>query len=180
MRSVATIVCATTLSLLMAACASAAPPAEDMSSPPLRCEFQQGAWCIAEGAYVVTRSLSSDRVHDRTWSLRGRFRQESELLINEVNGCKSGYADGLTLLNYESSVEMQGARRDRMKVRLKSDGTCDLEFLIPSFDGDPMEWAFSTGLTLIRACKDAECTSLPLADLKSQVEGKFKDPSKAN
>lgn len=166
--------CATALSFLMVACASAAPPAPDAGSPPLHCEFRQGAWCIAEGAYVVTRTLSADRVHDRTWSLRGRFRPESELLINEVNGCKSGYADELTLLSYESSVEIGGARRDRMKVRLKSDGTCDLEFLIPSFDGDPMEWAFSTGLTLARGCTDAECTPLPLNELKSQVEGQFK------
>lgn len=164
----------------LAACASTTPeanagaPAGAMASPRLQCEFRLGAWCIAEGAYVVTRALAADRVHDRTWLLKGRFKPESELVVQEVNGCKSGYANELTFLSYESSVDVDGTSWDRLKVRLKSDGTCDLSILMSPFDGDPMEWAFSTGLTLLRGCKDEACTPLPLGDLKPQIEEQFR------
>lgn len=170
----------TALACALAACASttpeanAAPPAGPPGSPPLRCEFRPGAWCIAEGAYIVNRTLAADRVHDRIWSLKGRFKPESELVVQEVNGCKSGYADELSLQSYEGSVDVDGTRWDRLKVRLKSDGTCDLSILLSPFDGDPMEWAFSTGLGLLRGCKDETCTPLPLSNLKSQIEEKFR------
>lgn len=153
-------------------CASASPPTTPASSPPIGCEFRLKSWCISEGAYVVKRILADDRVHDRVWSLTGRFKPESKLLVQEPNGCKVGYANVLTLLSYESAVSIKNVRWDRARIRLKSDGSCDLEVLISPDDGDPMEWAFSTGIGLIRGCKDEGCTPLPLTDLKSQIERK--------
>lgn len=153
---------------------SASPPTIAAGSPIRGCEFRLASWCITEGAYVVTRTLATDRVHDRVWSLIGQFKADSRLLVQEPNGCKSGYANTLVLLSYESAVNIKGVSWDRARVRLKADGSCDLEILMTPSDGDPMEWAFSTGIGLIRGCKDEGCTPLPLNDLKLQIERKRK------
>ncbi len=159
-------------------CAVASPPSGSASAPPLRCEIRLSAWCIEEGAYEITRQLANDSVHDRVWSMRGRFRPASKLVILEPNGCKSGFSNALELLKFERGVQWENGSWDRMQVRLKSDGTCDLAIMLSPYDGDPMEWAFSSGLPLIRPCKDAACESAGLGQLRPQFEQRYRKGSK--
>jgi hypothetical protein len=161
--------------LLLSGCVSAAPPAQAPAAPPRKCEIRQSAWCIDQGAFEITDRLAQDSVHDRVWTLRGPFRPESKLVILEPNGCRSGFAETPVLSSYEQKVVWEGRSWDRIRARLKSDGSCDLEVLIPPFDGDPMEWAFSTGLMLVKACKDEACSGESLAELKPRFEKRFRE-----
>ena len=133
-------------------CAAASPPGGVAPAPARRCEIRLSAWCIAEGAYEISRQLANDSIHDRVWSMRGRFRSESKLVIFEPNGCRSGFSNALELTRFERDIEWQDRSWNRMLVRLKSDGSCDLTVLLPPYDSDPMEWAFSDGLLLVRPC----------------------------
>ncbi len=158
--------------LLLGACASHAQSAVAPASPPRHCEIQYSAWCVDQGVFEITSRLAEDSVHDRIWILRGEFVPKSRLIVLEPNGCRSGHSDKLSLVNYESEVQWEGEKWERMRARLKSDGSCDLDVLIPASDGDPMEWAFSTGLMLVKSCVDEKCSGPSLADLKPQVEGR--------
>ena len=169
------LVIAGMICVLGSSCAGASPPSGTAAAPPMRCEIRLSAWCIAEGSYEVTRQLASDRVHDRIWSIRGKFRPDSKLVILEPNGCKSGYSDVLELSGFDRSIEWQSHSWDRLRIKLKSDGSCDLTVLLPPYDGDPMEWAFTSGLTLVRACKNDACENASFAQLKSQFEQKFRN-----
>lgn len=164
MKVLSILVCLIGISLV--GCASASPPMQGVSAPARKCEITLSSWCIVEGAGVVTRRLADDGVHDRIWSLEGRFRPDSKLFILEPNGCKRGYADEMQLLRFEKGVEWDGVSLNRAIVRIKSDRSCDLQILFLPLDGDPMEWAFSTGLGLIWGCGDKACTPTPFADIK--------------
>lgn len=156
-------------------CAAASPPSLSPSAPPWRCEIRLSTWCIAEGAYEITRQLASDSVHARVWSMRGRFRPESKLIVLEPNGCRSGFSDALELLKFERGVRWENRSWDRLQARIKSDGSCDLTVLLPPYDGDPMEWAFTSGLPQVRPCKDEACESTGLAELRPQFEKQFRE-----
>lgn len=158
---------------------AASPPGGVAPAPARRCEIRSSAWCIAEGAYEISRQLASDSIHDRVWSMRGRFRPESKLVILEPNGCRSGFSNVLELSRFERDIEWQDRSWDRMLVRLKSDGSCDLTVLLPPYDGDPMEWAFADGLLLVRPCKDEVCESAGLAQLRSQFEQRYREGANA-
>lgn len=146
--------------------ASASPSQQGASAPPQRCEIRFSAWCIVQGASVVTRRLADDGINDRTWSLEGSFLPESKLLILEPRGCKTGHADEMRLISFEKGIEWNRQTLDRAVVRIKSDRSCDLKVLFPGLTGDAREWAFSTGLALIWGCADDACTPRPLADIK--------------
>mgnify|MGYP000856548500 CR=1 FL=1 len=151
--------------VLESGCVNASPNAPP-SAPPARCEIRLSTWCIQEGAYEITRRLASDSVHDRFWFLRGRFKPESVLVVLEPNGCKNGLSDKVDLAEFEHQIEWQGRTWDRFKVRLKSDGSCDLTVLLPPDEGDSMEWAFTEGVPLIRPCKDTSCDDVGLVQIK--------------
>jgi hypothetical protein len=155
--------------------AHASPRAGAAAAPEVRCEIRLSAWCIEQGAYEITRTLARDSVHDRVWSLNGQFRPRSKLIILEPNGCKSGFSNALALLKYEHDIEWHSQSWDGIIVRLKSDGSCDLTILFPLYESDPMEWAFTSGLPLVRPCKDNVCDSAGLVQLKAQIEQKFKE-----
>lgn len=163
------------LSILGNGSAIASPPDQAAAAPPWRCELRLSSWCIADGAYEITRQLASDGVHDRIWSMRGRFRPESKLVILEPNGCNSGFSNDLRLLKFERGVRWENRFWDRLQVRLKLDGSCDLTVLLPPYDGDPLEWAFTSGLPLVRPCKDEVCESAGLAELKPKFEAQFRE-----
>lgn len=149
--------------------ASATPPAGTSAAPPARCEIRLSTWCIAEGAHEVTRQLADDGIHDRVWTLRGRFRPASTVVIFEPNGCKAGDSDVTELKAVDRGVAWQGRAWHRLHVALKSDGSCTLSILLPPDEGDPMEWAFTSGLPLVRACKDDACEGEGLGQLKPQL-----------
>ena len=138
-------------------------------APPSRCEVRFSAWCVAEGAYTLSRVLGSDGVYDKVWTLTGRHRPDSKLVVFEPNGCNSGPSDSLALLGVEKGFSWDSRRWDRVDVRLKRDASCDLRILMPVAAGDPMEWAYSTGLSLIRTCTATECPARNLGDLKPEI-----------
>ncbi|SOO19074.1 exported hypothetical protein [Xanthomonas citri pv. fuscans] len=76
---------------------TASPTTQAPAAPPSRCEIRLSAWCIAEGAYEINRQLANDSVHDRVWSMRGRSKPASKVIVLEPNGCKSGPSDTLEL-----------------------------------------------------------------------------------
>ena len=137
--------------------ACAAPPAPSSGvgaapgAPRLHCEFQLSSWCIVEGAYIVNRILASDEIHDRLWTLKDRFSPSSQVLILEPNGCKSGFSDDFQLRSFKHNVKRNRLLWDQTIVSLKKDGTCNLTVLTPVASGDPMEWAFSSGIRLIQS-----------------------------
>ncbi len=151
---------------LQSGAASASPPTQGTAAPTRKCELRLSSWCIADGASIITRRLADDGVHDRTWSLEGRFRPESKLFVLEPNGCKTGYADELKLLHLEGGVAWNGRTMNKATVRIKSDGSCDLQILFAPSSGDPMEWALSSGLALIWGCRDQACTPFPMSDIR--------------
>lgn len=146
---------------------AAASPAS-VRAPSLTCELRLGSWCVAEGAFQITRVLANDSVNDRIWKLSGRFRSNSVLVVKEPNGCKVGNSDVLTLMSFDQEIEWDKVSWSRARFRLKADGTCDLEVLFPKASGNPMEWAFSMGLALVRSCRDDRCEGPALSELKSQ------------
>lgn len=159
--------------LSLSGCTSAAS-VQAPAAPPRKCEIKQAAWCIQEGATEIVDRLAEDSVHDRVWTLSDSSSPESKLMVLESNGCRAGRSDTLDLLSYESGFTWEGRSWGRMRARLKKDGTCDLDVLMPAYDGDPMEWAFSTGLILVRSCPDEACTGPNLAELKPKFEAQFR------
>ena len=164
--------------ILVSGCAVASPKSNVPSAPSLRCEIRFSAWCIVEGAYEINRQLAGDSIHDRVWSVRGRFKPASKVIILEPNGCKSGSSDALELLKFEQGVRWENGSWDRIQVKLKSDGSCNLEILLPPYDGDPLEWAFASGLPLIRACENDVCDSASIGELRSQFEQRYRKRSR--
>jgi hypothetical protein len=159
--------------MLAASVGYAAPDTPSPSAPQLRCEISLSAWCIVEGVYRLERQLANDSVHDRMWSLQGRFNPRSRMLVLEPNGCRGLYSDALTLQAFDENVKLQGETWDRLRVRLDSNGRCDLDVFIAPDTGDPLEWAFSEGLGLIRTCRDESCKGPSLAQLKPAFESRF-------
>lgn len=170
---------ASMVGLLGSGFATASPTTLAPAAPPSRCEIRLSAWCIAEGAYEINRQLANDSVHDRVWSMRGRSKPASKVIVLEPNGCKSGPSDALELLEFEQGVAWQNDSWDRIQVKLKSDGSCDLTILLPPYDGDPLEWAFSSGLPLIRPCKDEKCIGAGIGGLRSQFEKRYRERPKS-
>ncbi len=143
------------------------------ASPPRRCEIKQAVWCIQEGSTEIVDRIAEDSVHDRVWTLSDWSNPESKLVVLESNGCRVGYSDAFDFLSYENGFTWKGRSWGRMRVRLKKNGTCDLEVLMPPYDGDPMEWAFSTGLILLKSCPNKNCIGQNLAEFKPKFEAQF-------
>ena len=143
-------------------------------APRVKCEISNSAWCIAEGADLISRRVASDSQYDRIWTLQGTFRPSSQLLVFEPNGCRSNFSDVIEFVSYEPNYAWQHKKWDRLQIRLNSKGSCDLEILLTPDTNDPLEWAFSEGLGLIRACASpGECTGVSIAQLKPQFESQF-------
>ena len=156
-------------SLVGGSCSAASTQTPTTSAPPWKCELRLSAWCIAEGSYEINRQSADDGVHDRVWSMRGRFRPESKLIVLEPNGCGNGLSDTARLMKFEKGVARQGRSWDQLLVRLKSDASCDLTILLPPDDGDTMEWAFTSGLPLVRPCKNDACDGEGLGQIKPEL-----------
>ena len=144
------------------------------AAPPMKCEIQQRAWCIYQGAYEISDRAARDSVHDRIWTMWDSFRPESKLVVLEMYGCRTSFSDTLQFLSFEQDVTWESQKWDRVRFRLKKDQSCDVDVLMPPYDGDQMEWAFSTGLMLVKQCTDEKCSGEPLADLKPKFEAEFK------
>lgn len=172
-RSLLSLVLMATANSVLSASPSIGSPSQP-SAPPRKCEIRQSVWCIDREVDEITNRIAERSIYDRIWVLQDDLRPESQLVVLEPNGCRAGRSDMLDLLSYENGFTWEGRSWGRMRARLKKDGTCDLEVLMPPYDGDPMEWAFSTGLILVRSCPDDACTGPNLAELKPKFEAEFR------
>lgn len=132
------------------------------AAPPRQCEIRQKAWCIYQDGSEITdhQKINRDNPNDHIWSMRDVYHQKSVLVILEPSGCRKGFSDEVSALGFDEGVQWQGKSWDQMRIRLRADGSCDLTLLVPLYDGDPLEWAFSVGRGLIAACRDDECTNI--------------------
>jgi hypothetical protein len=130
------------------------------SSPPLNCEIRQRAWCIHNGSAEITelQPMAMSDPPGRAWMLRNTYNPASTLVILEPQGCREGLADTLSPVGLEHNVHWREKSWDQIGLRLRSDGSCDLKLLLPPFNGDADEWAFSQGRFLLQACRDEACT----------------------
>lgn len=149
----------------------AAPP----SSPPRKCEIRQAAWCIDEEVSNITDELADVASSRRIWTLSDINYPRSSLVVMEPAGCRNGFADTVVALEFEEAVEWRGRFWDRMQVRLRADGSCDLGLWVPLPESASIEWAFSNGRKLIMACGDEKCSPrVPTpADVTEQFRARF-------
>ena len=145
------------------------------AAPPRKCEIRQPAWCIYQDALKVVRQLNKE-TREVVWVLSGPSRHDSELVIFEPGGCREGFADTVAVLSFRENIEWEQRAWDEMRVRLRENGSCDLRLLVPLFDRDPLEWAFSTGRGLIAACRDEKCAAITptLSDVTDIYAKQFK------
>ena len=130
-----------------------------VSAPPRRCEIRQKAWCIYQEGIEITnlQKLFPDDSYDHAWTLHDALYPYSQLVVFEPNGCREGFANTVTALGFEEQVKWRGKLWDQIRVRLISDGSCDLRLLVPMFDGQPVQWAFNSGPGMIAACMNEQC-----------------------
>lgn len=151
--------------VLLAACAptvaQASPPAID--APPSVCEIQQAVWCLLYSDATYEDRPSGQEAYASQWIVRGGTWQTHPLVINEPRGCRRGQSDTVELVSYERNVSSGGRNVNKMIVKLKQDGSCNLELLSPTLKEDPQAGAFFAGLTLIRPCRDTSCEGRPIA-----------------
>ena len=141
------------------------PVAKAAAAPPNRCEIFLSSWCIQEGTFEITRRRASEPGYGRIWELRGDPPGDSRLVILEYSGCSSGVSDMVSLTSFETDVLWQGERWNRLTVQIKSDGNCILEILASPAGDVTRDWAYSSGLVLVRNCRDAACQSPSFRDL---------------
>lgn len=127
------------------------------SAPSRECDIRLPVWCILQGVDKIELVNEADSSHSDYWILRGSFEPKSQMVILEPSGCRDGLSDTLKPLGFDSGIYWHRKIWDRITVKLKKDGSCNLELLVPPFSNDPMEWAYSNGLMLIRACQDTAC-----------------------
>lgn len=142
---------------VMASTAVSAPSGPP-SAPPRECDIRLPVWCILQGVDKVELVNEADASHSDFWILRGSFEPESRLIILEPSGCRDGLSDTFAPLGFDSGIYWHHKIWDRVTVKLKKDGSCNLELLVPPYKADPMEWAYSNGMMLIRACQDKTCS----------------------
>jgi hypothetical protein len=129
--------------------------------PPSECEIRLRAWCIRQEDSIITdigKWSSADP--DHTWLIHHRDRPDRNLVVFEPRGCRKGFADVVKPIRLTPGVVVGGQTWDEAVVRLKADGSCDLTLRVPASPNDPLEWPFSTGRVLLRACKDEACTPI--------------------
>ncbi len=152
------------------------------AAPPRICEIRQKAWCIYQNGSEITdhQKTTTDYPDDHIWSMRDVHQPRSVLVIFEPNGCREGFSDKVSALGFNENVQWQGKTWDQMRIRLRSDGSCDLRLLVPVYDADPLEWAFSVGRGLIAACRDEKCTNITPtpADVTDAYREKFRRDGK--
>lgn len=131
-------------------------------APPVLCEFKQSSWCILYSVATYEDAPSQEEGYASRWTVRGGTWKDHPLIINEPIGCRSGISDTVELLGSEETVEWHGQPLTKVAIKLKSDGSCNLELLYPRADADPQEGAFFAAMTLIKACQNTACTSAPI------------------
>jgi hypothetical protein len=151
---------------------------QPVASIPRTCEIRQEAWCIYQDGSEITdlQKIDNKNSNEHIWSMRDINHPYSVIIIFEPDGCRNGFSDKISALGFDENVKWRGRIWDQMRVRLRADGSCDLRLLVPLYNKDPLEWAFSVGRTLIAACADKMCKSIvpTLADVTDKYQKQFK------
>ena len=144
---------------------------EAPSSPPLHCVSEHGAWCVLDGA---REQKLADAWDGQAVRLSSPSDPDVALIVISPPACGRARADQLSFRSFEHGIKAYGQDWERMGVRLRGDGTCDLKILLPPFSSNPFEWAFSSGLQLIRACQSDKCDGPPVGLLKPVFELRYR------
>jgi hypothetical protein len=143
------------------------PPAA--GAPPRRCLLTRPAWCIDEEVAEVATRTEQGAGNQRSWVLSGASRPDSKLVVLEPSGCADGPANTFEFLAADRHANWGGRPWRSVTARLRKDGSCDLTVLVPPPDPDPMEWALSTGLVMVRACEGAACQGRNFGDFRNHL-----------
>lgn len=141
---------AATLVLMSAACQAQTVSPAALSAPRV-CAAVRGTYCIEELGLTIEETATS--ASQTMLALHGDDWRDKPLVISEPNGCRRGLADTIELMeNTESDGKL------RLRVRLRRDGTCDLQISVNNRRTDPLGDGFFAAMTLIRACYETPCT----------------------
>lgn len=147
-------------------------------SPPRKCEMRQPVWCIYQGAWEITDRLVERQKYDRVWVVRGFSRPKAPLVVMEPNGCREGLSDSVKATRFDSKFEWEAKIWNLMTIRLKSDGSCDLDILIPKAQSDPTGEAYFSGLPLIHPCATSSCEGPGIYELASRWDAEYRGEKK--
>lgn len=140
------------------------------TEPPARCEIHQMAWCMLLDDMTYQDVPSTQENMASTWYLRGPLWKQYPLIINEPAGCRTGYSDIVKLVRFDRYYKVGEKTFGRIVVRLKKNGSCDLEMLSSKKSDDKYAGGFFAGLTSVKPCIDASCSGEVLAkDLRELV-----------
>lgn len=145
-------------------------------SVPFSCALKRGTWCIRQGSVEVTKlqRVGESDPPGSAWRLNDVHYPSSTLIVLEPAGCTHAFADTVEARGIEYGVDWDGRKWDRMTVRIRTDGSCDLRLLVTPFHDEPSEWAFFAGRTFIEACKDDDCLD-PLVPTPGDVTNQYRD-----
>lgn len=138
------------------ACQPHAVLSSALEAPPRVCEIRQPAWCIYRSNITIQHAPSFNSSQS-IWTIWGSYWREDPVIILEPRGCRVGVSDVVELVDADDGYEWDGRIWNSIKVRLRSDGACDLNLLSPSVPEDKSRTAFSAKLTLIQACQTDGC-----------------------
>jgi hypothetical protein len=157
---------------------AAAQETEGPAAPPRLCEVRQTAWCIGQGALEITDRLIKHDKYDHAWFIRGFFQPKAPLVVLEPTGCRSGFSDSLSAIQFDRNYAWDGRTWNRIVARLRNDGSCDLEVLIPKPEDDPSAEAFFSGLVLLRNCPSETCDGKSFNALASRWDADYRRKDK--
>lgn len=144
------------------------------AAPHVKCELQMTVWCIREGAKEIVIKFSQQGTDRRAWIIRGFFQPQWPLVVLEPRGCREGVSDAVSILSFDDGVEWGQESWNRIRVRLKQDGSCDLDILVPYLSDDESGEAFFGGLALIQACTTSTCEGPSIGRIRGELEERWR------
>lgn len=141
------------------------------AAPPQHCVTNHGTWCVLEGPREEPLSAESGFSAAK---LSNPWQPEAALIVLSPTSCSHLRADQLSVLSFEHAQHVYGQDWERLGVRLRADGQCDVQILLPEYSSNPTEWAFSTGLGLLRTCRSEPCTGPLFADLQPAFATRYR------
>jgi hypothetical protein len=145
--------------LISGACAPRTPsnPQVFQNEPPSSCEIQQPVWCLLYSDATYSDLPSASEAFASEWVVRGNTWKDYPLVIHEPRGCRVGRSDTVELVDYVKDFEWGGRKMNKVVVRMKSDNTCNLEFISFHLKDDPQAGGFFAAMTLVRPCTEQTC-----------------------
>lgn len=130
---------------------------------PEICAVRQPVWCIVGRWTTILLQPLPGEAYGPVWTVTSQPRGDWKIHVLEPLGCRNGLSDTISIVKHDTEFSWHGEAWDNVVVRLKKDGSCDLQLLssahvIESSDSDSM----LNKLELIRACEDKDCHGIDL------------------